>query len=328
MAEIEKTAMEMGEAMPSTDVLFNAERRAEIAPKALPVMRRMAVLTQQLGQAAPPLKANMDQATQEVNGMMAILGDAAAQATLDKQALQTNINQDERASAQAWLFAIAWSKAMKDPRAQEKILTDYTALAKANAPNEMLAQVASLFCDYSATPALGAQAEDMVIKVLTSPKARELGTTIGRRRTRQGMEGKPLVVTALTHDGKPFSTVPWKGKVVLVEFWATWCAPCMADLPKIKKAYADFHDKGLEIVGVSSDHDLENFKKFLADNKDMPWPQLVDPVAAAAQDLHPFIQKYGLEGVPSMFLIDKKGNCRWIKPNENPEDVIKKLLAE
>ena len=90
------------------------------------------------------------------------------------------------------------------------------------------------------------------------------------------MENKPLVLSGPSVDGKTFSTDAWKGKVILVDFWATWCGPCRAELPRVKKAYKDFHEKGLEVLGVSCDQSGVDLKAFLKSNPDMPWPQLFD----------------------------------------------------
>ena len=125
--------------------------------------------------------------------------------------------------------------------------------------------------------------------------------------------GKPLVIEGTTSDGQVFSTADWKGKVILVDFWATWCPPCMAALPELKKAYADLHPKGLEVIGVSSDADPQNFRAFLQDNKDMPWPQLHRP---ADQGTAPVALKLGVDRIPTMFLIDKKGICRAVNVQE------------
>src|SRR5207302_7246931 len=114
----------------------------------------------------------------------------------------------------------------------------------------------------------------------------------------------------LQADGTAFSTKGWNGKVVLVDFWATWCAPCVAGLPRVKKAYLDYHAKGLEILGVTSDREPEVLKEFLAKNKDMPWPQLFDPKENPKSELSPVAREWGVNMLPAMFLIDKKGVLR------------------
>jgi hypothetical protein len=98
----------------------------------------------------------------------------------------------------------------------------------------------------------------------------------------------------------------------------------MGGLPKLKKFYADQHANGLEIIGVSNDRDVENFRAFLADNKDMPWPQIVPP---PGEQTHPLVLQFGIRG-PTMFLIDRNGICRSVTARDNYQEAVMKLLAE
>ena len=76
-------------------------------------------------------------------------------------------------------------------------------------------------------------------------------------------------------DGKPLSVANYKGKVVLVDFWATWCGPCVAELPNVLQTYEKYHPKGFEIVGISLDSDKARLTSFLAQRK-MTWRQYFD----------------------------------------------------
>lgn len=119
-------------------------------------------------------------------------------------------------------------------------------------------------------------------------------------------EGKYFTdLTGKTPEGKPIklSKYAGKGKYVLVDFWASWCGPCMAEMPNVLKAYKEFKGKGLEIVGVSLDDKLDAWKKAIADQK-MTWPQMSDLKGWRSENA----SVYGVRGIPMTVLIDRKGN--------------------
>jgi thiol-disulfide isomerase/thioredoxin len=140
--------------------------------------------------------------------------------------------------------------------------------------------------------------------------------------------GKPLQLAGRTFDGKDFSTDQWKGHVILVDFWATWCGPCVKELPAVQKIYDQYHAKGLEVIGISSDYKPELLTKFLAAHPEYAWPQLFDPKAAKDEEMHPLTATLGIEASPVMILIDKQGICRSVTGATEMETMIPKLLGE
>ena len=102
--------------------------------------------------------------------------------------------------------------------------------------------------------------------------------------------------------GKPLSIANFKGNVVLVQFWATWCPPCRAELPNVIAAYQKYHDKGFEIIGVSLDDEQPVLESFLEDNK-MGWPEYFDGLHWKNK----LAVKYGVMSVPADYLLDGKG---------------------
>jgi len=109
--------------------------------------------------------------------------------------------------------------------------------------------------------------------------------------------------TATDRSGKKISLASLRGKVVLLDFWATWCGPCVQELPNVIAAYQKHHAAGFEIVGISLDDDAEALASFLKSQPDMTWPQIFDGKGWSSE----VAQLYGIEAIPHAVLLDKQG---------------------
>src|SRR5207247_10875956 len=138
--------------------------------------------------------------------------------------------------------------------------------------------------------------------------------------------GKPLNITIKGMDGKLVSTVDWKGKVIVIDFWATWCGPCVAALPKLVQLYQTNHSRGLEILGISNDTSLPALKEFLAKHKEMVWPESFNPVGQ--EPWNALSPQMGIHSIPTAFLIDRNGILRDIEQNYLDEATINQCLDE
>lgn len=135
--------------------------------------------------------------------------------------------------------------------------------------------------------------------------------------------GKPLDLRFTDLKGTQVNLKDYAGKVVLVDFWATWCGPCVAALPDVKETYTKYRQKGFEIIGISLDKEMDALTKFISE-KEMSWPQYFDGLGWNNK----FAAKFEITGVPALWLVDKKGNLRDLNGGASLGTKVEKLLAE
>lgn len=129
----------------------------------------------------------------------------------------------------------------------------------------------------------------------------------------------PDFLSAVDLEGKPISLADYRGKIVLLDFWATWCVPCVAAIPDLEAIYEQYHNKGFEIIGISHDLDEAALRRFIAENP-LPWRQIFDGKRLAG----PLAQRYSIRSLPRMFLLDREGKVISVKVRKN---TLEKLVA-
>ncbi|MGM9999132.1 MAG: TlpA family protein disulfide reductase [Candidatus Bruticola sp.] len=140
--------------------------------------------------------------------------------------------------------------------------------------------------------------------------------------------GKLPSITGTSYDGKAVDTSKYLGKVLIVDFWATWCPPCRQEIPGFIALQKQYGSKGLQVIGVSLDEDAAQHKQF-AQKEGLNYPSILgrsNPKAMQAVE-----QKIGeIQGIPTTLIIDRQGNIRYCHigyaDKEEFEKIIKKYL--
>jgi len=165
--------------------------------------------------------------------------------------------------------------------------------------------------------------EDLTyVKGLTSLRS----LSISKRRITgrsHPLTGKPLGDLKFTSlKGEEIDISRYKDKVVLVDFWATWCGPCIGELPNVKNTYDGYHDDGFEIIGISLDKDRSRLENFIQSN-DMPWPQYFDGKGWKNE----IAVRFDIHSIPSTFLLDREGIVRYVNLRGSAlKDAVEDLL--
>jgi thiol-disulfide isomerase/thioredoxin len=134
--------------------------------------------------------------------------------------------------------------------------------------------------------------------------------------------GKDIEITGKTTDGKEFNLKDLKGKVVLVDFWATWCPPCVAEIPNIIEAHKKYNGKGFEIIGVSLDRSNDDITKFV-EAKKVPWKSI------NIEDSKKLADKYGVNAIPHPILVGRDGRIVSLRARgPQLERLLDRLMSE
>lgn len=164
----------------------------------------------------------------------------------------------------------------------------------------------------------------------SSPRGNELAAHFRadkaeeKRRLERIREGAPApAFICTTPKGKTLRPADFKGKVLVLDFWASWCGPCRKEIANLKKIYTDFRNKGVEILSVSIDAKEEAWLKALKE-EGMPWKQ--GRTADGGKDV---MNLYQFSGIPFILIIDKKGNIyRKQLRGDSIRKAVEEVLAE
>ncbi len=156
-----------------------------------------------------------------------------------------------------------------------------------------------------------------------APMNQQINAMINRNAATAKLKTEPLDLKFTALDGTEIDLAKMRGKVVLLDFWATWCGPCVQEVPNVVEAYEELHPKGFEIIGISLDKDKAKLESFIKE-KGVAWPQYFDGKGWQNE----ISSRFGIQSIPAMWLVDKKGMLVETNAREELEERVEKLLAE
>lgn len=143
------------------------------------------------------------------------------------------------------------------------------------------------------------------LKTRNDPRLASVQQQLDRNILRLELPGKKIELVSKTLTEAPFDIKQYEGKVVLIDFWATWCEGCMQEVPEVEALYRAYHDKGLEIVGVNADEDREIALRFTK-KRQIEWVNLHEEPRMPTE-LSPISSRFGISMYPTMILVDQTG---------------------
>ena len=299
------------------NVQLDARFRGQMTRELSGPLQRLVDLYDELEKADPAQATNARTEKTLLQVRLALYGHSDAMQSLTESS-HSPLVSDALAGKLGLMMYQWWNSA--DATTQRDIVTAFGTLAKANPRDDMMVKAALMMARYHAdSDELASDLRDIVDHDLSGPFAIKY-------HAQPYKLGRPFRVSVNTLTNKEIATVDWNGKVVLLDFWATWCAPCKAALPKLSALYQANHDKGLEILGISNDSDRAALQAFLASNKDIVWPQCFNP--AGPDGWNALSPRMGVTRLPTTFLIDRNGVLRDIEEGYFDPDMLKTLLDE
>jgi thiol-disulfide isomerase/thioredoxin len=296
------------------------------APGVFMLARQAAVMLQQLGQ-----KDAAAEAYQTIGNAYKDSQDPQIAAEVRSMLEQAQVQaQENELDLDGKLRALLTGQ----PNSAQPVLEVLKALLGGEAPGEyalnVVSQVAQLL-EISGNYKEATEAFTLLESKYKDHPNQELAKQASARaengRRRSALVGQPFTVEGVQVDGSPFDWGKYQGKVVLVDFWATWCGPCLQEIPNIDANYKKYKDKGFEVVGVNLDDDSQTVVRFL-EVQPLPWATVVSADPNARGFEHPLAIQCGIDAIPFIVLVDRDGKVNALHVRgEKLEQKLAELLG-
>ena len=228
---------------------------------------------------------------------------------------------DELKKDAAYWKAEVGSSSAEDNAAKLKAIDEFIALAPKDERGEQLLFNLSYSLEYEPAEQKGLYAR--IIKEYPDAARAEMARGSLRRLDAIGKPFDLAFTDALT--GAEISMKGLKGKVVVIDFWATWCGPCVAEMPTLRKLYAEYKDRGVEFIGVSLDEKVRGLEllEALVTKEGIAWPQYFQGDGSDSK----FSTSWGINEIPAVFLVDQQGKLVSVEAQGKLETMIPELLS-
>lgn len=238
--------------------------------------------------------------------------------------LETDRTSDNYLFAYKYIMAIeAMSVDKADATRREALITQVAGMLQhpqMDGDDLDIAVTLAEGIEYAGDRVLATKAYTTFSKILATNEDAEiveLSQLMAGAARRLNLMGNSITVVGNAMDGQAFDWNAYKGRVVLIDFWATWCKPCLEEMPTVVKAYETYRGKGFEVVGISMDNDREALAKYLQANP-LPWRTLNE-----GKNPNPVARHYGVNQVPAAILVDQQG--RVVSMSARGEELAKQL---
>ncbi len=263
---------------------------------------------------------------QQAHTVLSEMGFAEAASQIDQLVIKNYMDSpDTQLSSTAWSLAIAKSQSFRNYNAAMQDIYE----GKEKEPQMLLGAVRGLYeelpnsttllqfvnlstdLEYrglvNVATELSGYIKSKLASLQNTPYVDAIVTALDSQERRLGVRGQSIDFDGLVDlDGKPLDWSAYKGKVVLVDFWATWCRPCLKELPNIRDVHKEFGAKGFEVLSINMDEDLAEARKFLTENA-FPWKTYHSSDSTALGFKSNIAKRLGINAIPFLVLIGADG---------------------